>query len=113
VQPHGNFAFPVPAEDVHKLIEKLVRGTVYITEGRYIEAHETITVSILKREDEGEVLGLLESFGELHERGPGIRIRKATVPGFTDALFVFDVWDQFRFYGAVTPQLHAADNRPS
>ena len=38
----------------------------------------------------------------MYERGPGIRIRKVVAhEAQTNALFVFDIWDQFRFHGAV------------
>jgi len=80
----------------------LIRGTIYLTEQRYVEADQEITVTAGKLEDDLP-LRLLEQFGEVHERGPGIRIRKALAEdGPTNALFLFDIWDQFRFYGSVT-----------
>jgi hypothetical protein len=95
-------ALVVPAEETHRFIEKLVRGTIYLTERRYIEQNQEITVSLLRLEDSQPIVMLLEQFGELYERGPGIRIRKAVAQDArTNALFVFDIWDQFRFHGAV------------
>lgn len=101
-RPMGNVALHVSGAHIKRFAEKLVRGTVYITERRYIDTDQEINVSLLQREGEGEILKLLEQFGELHERGPGIRIRKAVAhDAKTNALFVFDIWDQFRFYGYV------------
>jgi hypothetical protein len=101
-RPVGKIALLVSGRHIYRFVTKLVRGTVYLTEKRYIEANQDITVSLLKRPDDAEMLQLLERFGELYERGPGIRIRKAAAEdGRTNALFVFDIWDQFRFYGAV------------
>lgn len=101
-RPKGGLALFVPAKDTHRFIEKLVRGTVYLTERRYIEDDQEVTVSLLRPEDSQPIVTLLEEFGELHERGPGIRIRKAVArEAPTNALFVFDIWDQFRFHGAV------------
>ena len=92
----------VPAKETHKFIEKLVRGTIYLTERRYVEQNQEVTVSLLRPEDSQPIVTLLEQFGELHERGPGIRIRKAVAQDArTNALFIFDIWDQFRFHGAV------------
>lgn len=101
-RPKGGLAVLVPAKDTHRFIEKLVRGTVYLTERRYIEEDQEVTISLFRPEDSRPVVTLLEEFGELHERGPGIRIRKAVARGApTSALFVFDIWNQFRFHGAV------------
>jgi hypothetical protein len=101
-RPKGRLALVVPAKATHKFIEKLVRGTIYLTEQRYIEDNQEITVSLLKPEHGEPILRLVEEFGELHDRGPGIRIRKAVAQDATaNALFVFDIWDQFRFHGAV------------
>jgi len=78
-----------------------VKGTVYLTEQRYIE-NKQIGMSFLRPEDEKDVLQILEQFGELYERGPGIRIRKAVAPeAKDDPIFVFDIWDQFRVYAYV------------
>ena len=101
-RPKGNLALLVPVDHTHRFIEKLVRGTVYLTERRYIGQDQEITVSLLRPEDSSPIVTLLEQFGELHERAPGIRIRKAVAADAkTNALFVFDIWDQFRFHGAV------------
>jgi hypothetical protein len=101
-RPIGTLALQVPGRDVYRLGEKLVRGTIHLTERRYIEADQEITISLLKREDGAEILRLVEQFGELYERGPGIRIRKAVAQdGKMNALFVFDIWGQFRLYGSV------------
>jgi hypothetical protein len=101
-RPKGGLALLVPADDTHRFIEKLVRGTVYLTERRYIEQDQEVTVSVLRPEDSEPIVSLLEQFGELYERGPGIRIRKAVAhDARTNSLFVFDIWDQFRFHGAL------------
>jgi hypothetical protein len=101
-RPKGNVALLVPAQDTQKFIEKLVRGTVYLTESRYVEQDQELTISLLRPEDGQPIVKLLENFGELYERAPGIRIRKAIAQDArTNALFVFDIWDQFRFHGAV------------
>lgn len=101
-RPKGDLALLIPAIETHKFIEKLVRGTIYLTERRYIEQDQEVTVSILPPEDSKPIINLLEQFGELYERGPGIKIRKAVAhDARTNSLFVFDIWDQFRFHGAV------------
>lgn len=102
-RPKGNLVLVVPAKETRRFIEKLIRGTVYLTEGRYIEQDQEVTVSLLRPEDGDPIVKLVEQFGELHERGPGIRIRKAVAQDAkTNSLFIFDIWDQFRFHGSVT-----------
>ena len=101
-RPKGGLALIVPVEATHKFIAKLVKGTIYLTERRYIEKDQEVTVSLLRPADSQPIVTLLDQFGELHERGPGIRIRKAVAEDArTNALFVFDIWDQFRFHGSV------------
>lgn len=101
-RPKGNIALLVPAEEIHKFIEKLVRGTLYLTERRYIEKEQEISVALLRPEDSDPIVGLLEEFGETHEREPGIRIKKGVAEDAkANAVFVFEIWNQFRFHGAV------------
>lgn len=101
-RPKGGLALVVPAKETHRFIEKLIRGTIYLTELRYIEDGQEITVSLLKPEHGEPIVRLVKEFGELYDRGPGIRIRKAVAQDAkTNSLFVFDIWDQFRFHGSV------------
>jgi len=101
-RPKGTLALEVPAEETHRFIEKLIRGTVYLTEGRYVEKDQEVSVSLLRPEDGQPIVTLIEQFGALHERGPGIRIWKVVAEDAeTNSLFMFDIWDQFRFHGAV------------
>jgi len=98
----GDLALAVPAKETYRFIEKLVRGTIYLTEGRYIEQDQEVTVSLLRPEDDEPIVRLAEHFGELYERGPGIRIRKTVAEDAkVNSLFVFEIWDQFRFHGMV------------
>ncbi len=101
-RPKGGLALVVPAKETHRFIEKLIRGTIYLTEGRFIEQDQEVTVSLLRPEDGDPIVRLVEQFGELSELGPGIRIWKAVAQDAkTNSLFIFDIWDQFRFHGAV------------
>jgi hypothetical protein len=101
--PNSMVAMRFPTGHLNRLIEKLVRGTVYLTEQRYIELDQEILIMTSPPPaDAAAHFAVIQGFSELHERGPGIRIRKAVSPDAkTDALFVFDIWEQFRFYGAV------------
>jgi len=102
-RPKGTIGLLVPAKELHRFIEKLVRGSIYITERRYVEEKQEITVSLLRPEDSAPIVSLLEQVGEMYERGLGIRIRKGVAQeAKANAVFVFDIWNQFRFLGAVT-----------
>ena len=101
-RPKGQLASFIPAWQIGRFIEKLTRGTIYVTEKRYIETNQTIKTWRFRAEHDEPIVRLIEAFGELYERGPGIRIRKAVAQdAMENALFVFDIWDQFRFFGAV------------
>jgi hypothetical protein len=97
-RPKGGLALHVPAQGLRKFVDKLVRGTVWVTERRYIEGKD-VRMSFIRLEDAEEVFQIFERFGELYERGPGIRIRKAVAPELpSEPIFVFDIWNQFRVY---------------
>jgi len=59
-RPKGDMALLVPVQATHKFIEKLVRGTIYLTEQRYIECNQGVTVSLLRPEDSQPIVSLLE-----------------------------------------------------
>ena len=87
---------------MRRYVEKLVRGTVYFTEERYIESG-TIGMSFIRTEDAtDDVYQMLEQFGQLYELGAGIRFRKAVAAEAPEQpLFVFDIWGQFRVFAYV------------
>ena len=96
-RPYGNMALQIPAADLHRFGAKLIRGTVYLADKRYLDDTD-IGISLIAPDDEGDLQQLFE-LGQPFDRGLAIRIRRALDPNNGDMLFRFDIWDQFRIYG--------------
>jgi hypothetical protein len=104
-RPRGTIGIRIPAKELLKFGEKIVRGMVFMTEGRYVESNEEATVFIVRPDEIPEALQIALDVGELFEREPGIRIRKATANDAPKAsAYVIDIWEQFRLYGMILPK---------
>jgi hypothetical protein len=104
-RPRGAFGVLIPGKELHRFGEKVLRGMVFMTEGRYVEPSEEATVHIVRPDQLPEALQIVENTGEIFEREPGIRIRKAIANDNPKAsAYVIDIWDQFRLYGMVLPK---------
>ena len=107
-RPRGTFGVPIPAKELHRFGEKIVRGIVFMTEGRYIDSDEEVSIHNVSADEVPEALQIVENIGEVFERGPGIRIRKATAEDAPEAsAYVIDIWEQFRLYAIVLPKENA------
>jgi hypothetical protein len=95
-------AVPIPKKSVDRLFEKIVRGLVYIEDGRYIEPPYAVSLHPTYQTDMPEVAGILDKFGTTHARGPGIVVRRAVVPedGLT-AIYEITIWGMFHTYASV------------
>jgi hypothetical protein len=102
-RPKSTIALRVSEPDLRRFVEKLVRGTIYLTERKFVDQHQ-IKMSLIPRGKDADLQQIFDEFGEAYERGAAIRIRKAAASEAPDQpLFVFDIWDQFRFYAYVEP----------
>lgn len=73
-------AIPISADAVHRLAEKIVRGLIYLKDGRFVEEPFKINQYVLADGGCGPIKQALDKFGESFERGPGIRVRRAVTP---------------------------------
>ncbi len=70
----------ISAEQVRRLGEKIVRGIFYIEDGRFIEPPYVIEVHVVHDENIAEVIVLIDRFGKIYAREPGIIVHRAAVP---------------------------------
>jgi len=93
----------VPADGLKAITEKLVRGLVYREDKALIEPPYKIDFFVVGEDGAKECVALLDRFGKVHAREPGIVIRRAVVEGDkSTALFEINFWQQFKTYATVS-----------
>jgi hypothetical protein len=93
----------IPKNSVDRLFEKIIRGLVYIEDGRFIEPPHTVDLFPLQEHDATVFTSLLDKFGKVHARGPGIVVRRAVAPeDGLSAIYEITIWGMFQTYATVT-----------
>jgi hypothetical protein len=96
-------AVRVPADSFRRMTEKIVRGLFYVQEKKLIELPNTIEFLALGGESAAFWERVVEKFGSVYVRGPGLVIRRAVAPeDGISSLFAITFWDQFKTYASVT-----------
>lgn len=92
----------VPAESIRRLAEKIVRGIHYLEDEMFIEPPLTIEFFALTDEGAKPAIEILDQFGSIYAREPGIVVRRA-VPADApmNGIFEINVWEQFKMYASV------------
>lgn len=99
----------VHKDDLHAMIEKFVRGYVYIDQSRYIEKNEYLQTNVLENQYGRRLNMLIERYGAIEERGPGLVVRRAyAVDSAGAGLFSVRLWDRVELHGVTLP--HAPEN---
>ena len=70
----------IPAASFQRLADKIVRGTVYWLDQRFIEPPYSVNFYAVEDENAGEVRDLLKRAGKTYSQGPGITVTRAVVP---------------------------------
>lgn len=105
--PHASdaarVAIPVSATAIRRLVEKIVRGITYIEDGKFVEKPFTVEHYALAEENAGPFRMLLDRFGTVYERGPGITIVRAVVPeDRMTAVYSIEIWRRFKSYALLS-----------
>jgi hypothetical protein len=96
-------ALLLPVESFRCMTEKIVRGIFYIEEEKFIESPHKIDFFALARDDALFWEQVLDKFGTIYAREPGIVVRMAVAPeDGVSALFAITFWKQFKTYASVT-----------
>lgn len=92
----------VPAESLKRLAEKIVRGIYYLQDETFIEPPYAIDFYALDDDGAAHLRALLDQFGQIYAREPGIVVRRV-VPKDAPLCGVFeiDIWGQFKMYASV------------
>ena len=95
-------AIPVSAKSIRRLAEKVVRGLIYLQDGRLVQDPFTIDCYVLDDGGTAPIKQALEKFGISFERGPGIRVSRAVTPeDGMSGFYEVEIWGRFKIYVAV------------
>lgn len=101
---HAGVALTIPADFFRRITEKVVRGITYIEGKRFIEPPHCVEFFALDDAGAATMRQVLESYGEVLAREPGIVIRRAVTPDDgVSALYEIEFWKQFKSYASVMP----------
>jgi hypothetical protein len=81
------------------MTEKMVRGIVYREDDAFIEPPHKIDFFLVEDEGAKECKELLDQFGEVYKRDPGLEIRRAVLDG--GDVYEITFWQQFKTYATV------------
>lgn len=92
-------AVPVSATGIRRLVEKIVRGIAYIQDQKFVENPYTVEQYVLTDEGAGPLKEMLDRFGTVYERGPGITVVRAVVPeDQMTAIYGIEIWGRLKAY---------------
>ena len=99
---HEGIGILVPAESIRRLTEKIVRGIYYLEDEKFIEPPLFIEFFALTDEGAEPVKDILDRFGSVYAREPGIIVRSAVPEDAPmNSIFEIQVWEQFKMYASV------------
>lgn len=98
----GYGAIPILPDNLISFGQKIVRGVTYIIDNSFIDERFRINIYIVEEHKAGEVLRLIEEHGEIHHRGPGIKVARAVDQGVL-SLWLIEIWSRLRMYATVVP----------
>lgn len=102
-------ALLVPAKDLKRIAEKIVKGLAFIEDGYLLDANAEIEHHVVTTEVAGPIEEILARFGEVHSRGPGIEVARAvTQDDGISAFYKITIWGEFVMYVSVI----RANNQP-
>jgi hypothetical protein len=78
--PGGRSAILIPAQSFERITEKIVRGIFYIEEKKFIEPPYKIDFFALAEEDAVLIEQMLDKFGTIYAREPGVVVHRAVAP---------------------------------
>ncbi len=92
-------AVPVSATSIRRLVEKIVRGITYIEDKKFVESPFAVQQYVLSDESAGPLKAMLDRFGTIYERGPGITVVRAVAPeDQITAMYGIEIWGRFKGY---------------
>jgi hypothetical protein len=93
----------LPAQSLRLMTEKIVRGIFCVQDGVFIESPYKIDFYVLPDDAAAEWSVILDKFGRVYSRPPGLVVRRAIeAEDQRSSLFEILFWQQFKTYATVT-----------
>jgi hypothetical protein len=92
-------AIKISEKSLPAITEKMVRGIVYREDDAFIEPPDKIDFFLVGDGGAKECKELLDQFGEVYKRDPGLEIRRAVLDG--GDVYEITFWQQFKTYAPV------------
>lgn len=92
-------AIQIPNGSFEAMTEKLVRGLVYREDKAFIEPTHQIDFFMVEQGAAKECKELLDQYGKVYSREPGLEIRRAKLDG--GDVYEITFWQQFKTYATV------------
>ena len=97
-------AIPIKVGDLERVGEKIVRGMIFLHLGQIVGPEDEVFCNALPR-PEPAFDALVNRFGSVHERGPGIRVEWAKTPEKPIyGAFRITLFGQYQLRGGVLPR---------
>lgn len=98
-------AIPVSATGIRRLVEKVVRGITYLQDKQFVENPYKVEQFVLTDEGAAPIKDILNRFGQIYERGPGITVTRAVVPeDQMTAVYGIEIWGRFNAYAVLSQE---------
>ncbi len=95
-------ALPISAKGLRRLAEKVVRGLIYLTDGRFVDAPFTLQTYVLDDVGAKPIREALAKYGTVFERGPGIKVTRAVTPeDGMSGFYEVEIWGRLKMYVSV------------
>lgn len=93
---------PLPKYDLERLAEKIVRGIVYIENDMFIDDGYDLDVFVLNEPGAQPAIEMIDKFGHVLSRGPGIVVRRAVIDEDPrSGLYEIEIWEKAKLYASV------------
>lgn len=100
--PEQQRAITIKAKNVHRLVEKIVRGIFYLEDNRFLEPPYVVSFYAIHDRDAAPFVTLLQQYGSIYAHEPGIVVRRAVaVEDKTSSVFSIDIWSTFKMFATV------------
>jgi hypothetical protein len=95
-------AIPVSATAIRRLAEKVVRGLIYVVDGKIVDDPYVVDIHVLDEAGAEAIRAALAKHGQVFERGPGIVVTRAVTPeDELSGFYEVSIWGRFKVYASV------------
>jgi hypothetical protein len=93
----------IPKEGLQRLVEKICRGIFYLEDRIFIEPPYEVVHHVVHEHVAAPIVAMVNKFGKLYARGPGLTVRRAVADDDRRAALVsIEIWGQLRLYASVS-----------